>query len=64
MSRNDDAGRFEYESLRVPRGATKKESVDPKEELNEYAADGWRLVETVEYVGGGTKFLILERPVE
>nr|WP_233341069.1 DUF4177 domain-containing protein [Haloprofundus sp. MHR1] len=62
MSRDD--ARFEYESLRVPRGATKKESSDPKEELNEYAADGWRLVETVDYVGGGTKYLILERPVE
>ncbi|WP_224270811.1 DUF4177 domain-containing protein [Haloprofundus salinisoli] len=62
MSR--DTARFEYESLRVPREATKKESADPKEDLNEYAADGWRLVETIEYVGGGTKFLILERPIQ
>ncbi|MFC5971086.1 DUF4177 domain-containing protein [Halomarina salina] len=53
---------WEYETLRVPRGETKKESQDPKSELNEYAADGWRLVETIDYTGGGTKFLVFERP--
>ena len=58
-----DEGRWEYETLRVPREETKKESADPRDELNEYAADGWRLVETIDYTGGGTKFLVLERTV-
>lgn len=62
MSRRTD-GQWEYETLRVPRGEVKKESVDPKEEINDLASDGWRLVETVDYTGGGTKFLIFERPV-
>ncbi|MFC4987598.1 MULTISPECIES: DUF4177 domain-containing protein [Saliphagus] len=59
--RTDD--HWEYETLRVPRGEVKKESVDPKAEINDLASDGWRLVETVDYTGGGTKFLIFERPV-
>ncbi|WP_224337498.1 DUF4177 domain-containing protein [Haloprofundus halobius] len=59
-----DRRRWEYETLRVPRGPTKKESEDPRTQLNEYAADGWRLVESVDYVGGGTKYLVLERPVD
>ncbi|MBV0924355.1 DUF4177 domain-containing protein [Halomicroarcula limicola] len=54
--------RWEYETLRVPRGETKKESEDPKSELNELAAEGWRLVETIDYTGGGTKFIVFERP--
>jgi len=61
MSRTD-TDRWEYETLRVPRGETKKESEDPEAELNELAAEGWRLVETVDYSGGGTKFLVFERP--
>ena len=55
---------WEYETLRPPRGATKKEASDPKAELNELGAEGWELVEAVSYAGGGTKFLILKRPVE
>jgi hypothetical protein len=53
--------RWEYETLRVPRGETKKESEDPKAQLNELAAEGWRLTETIDYTGGGTKFLVFER---
>lgn len=62
MSQQTD-DHWEYETVRVPRGEVKKESVDPKNEINELASDGWRLVETVDYTGGGTKFLIFERPV-
>lgn len=54
---------WEYETLRVPRDEAKKEAVDPQAELNDYAAEGWRLVETIDYAGGGTKYLIFERPV-
>lgn len=56
------AGKWEYETLRPTRGATKKEAEDPKAELNELADDGWRLVDTIDYTGGGTKFLVFERP--
>lgn len=56
--------RWEYETLRVPRGETHKESADPKAELNELGAEGWELVTTVEYVGGGTKFILFKRPAE
>jgi hypothetical protein len=31
--------------------------------LNELAADGWELDETIDYVGGGTKLLVFRRPV-
>lgn len=58
----DDVDRWEYETLRPPRGETKKEAADPKEELNELAAEGWRLVDTIDYTGGGTKYLVFERP--
>lgn len=56
--------KWEYETLRPPREGTKKELRDPEVELNELGAEGWELVSTVEYVGGGTKFLVLKRPVE
>lgn len=58
----EDTDRWEYETLRPPRGETKKESEDPKAEVNELAAEGWRLVETIDYTGGGTKYLVFERP--
>ncbi|WP_158058308.1 hypothetical protein [Halorussus halophilus] len=54
---------WEYETLRPPREGTKKEARDPKRQLNELGAEGWELTATIEYVGGGTKFLILKRPV-
>lgn len=39
-----------------------KEADDPASELNDLGADGWELAATVDYVGGGTKFLVLKRP--
>lgn len=63
QSTEDAEKRWEYETLRPPRDETKKEASDPKEAINELAADGWRLVETVDYSSGGTKFLIFERRV-
>jgi len=56
-----EGSRWEYETVRPTRGETKKESVDPKAALNELAAGGWRFVETIDYAGGGTKFLVFER---
>jgi hypothetical protein len=55
--------RWEYETLQPERGPTHKELADPKAELNELGAEGWELVGSVDYVGGGTKFLLLKRPV-
>ncbi|WP_266079963.1 hypothetical protein [Haladaptatus caseinilyticus] len=54
--------RWEYRSLRPPREETKKEASDPIDRLNELGAEGWELTETIEYSGGGTKYLILKRP--
>lgn len=56
------ATRWEYKTLRPPRGETKKEAEDPVDELNALGADGWELVETVDYTGGGTKLLVFKRP--
>lgn len=53
--------RWEYRTVRPPREATKKEITDPESLLNELGSDGWELVSTLEYVGGGTKFLVLKR---
>ncbi|PSP83842.1 hypothetical protein BRC96_08515 [Halobacteriales archaeon QS_6_64_34] len=53
---------WEYETLRPDRDATRKEAVDPKPRLNELGAEGWELVETISYEGGGTKFLVFKRP--
>ncbi|MFC7007881.1 DUF4177 domain-containing protein [Halalkalicoccus salilacus] len=61
---NEDARRWEYETLRPPREATKKEASDPKSELNALGEEGWELVETIEYTGGGTKFLVFKRPAD
>ena len=63
MTRTDPADtHWEYEVLRPPRGETKKEAENPKAAINDLAADGWRLVETIDYTGGGTKYLVFERP--
>lgn len=62
MSR-DKHDRWEYETLRPARGETKKEAEDPKAQLNELAAEGWRFVDTIDYTGGGTKYIVFERPV-
>ena len=55
---------WEYEVVRVVRGDTRKEAEDPQSQLNEVAADGWRFVDTMDYTGGGTKYLVFERPVQ
>lgn len=53
---------WEYLTVRPEREPTRKEARDPGDVLNELGEDGWELTETIEYVGGGTKFLILKRP--
>lgn len=58
----DDGQRWEYEVLRPPRDETKKEAANPKAAINELAAEGWRLVETIDYTSGGTKYIVFERP--
>jgi hypothetical protein len=54
---------WEYETIEPPKGSTMREAVDPKRELNRLGAEGWELAETVSYDGGGTKLLVLKRPV-
>lgn len=54
---------WEYETLEPPKGLTKREAVDPKEALNRLGAEGWELAGTVSYDGGGTKLLLLKRPI-
>jgi hypothetical protein len=61
MTRKQSA-EWEYETLRPNRDEARKEAEDPKDQLNELAGDGWRFVDTIEYTGGGTKFLVFERP--
>lgn len=61
MSANH-ATEWEYRSLRPPREETKKEASDPVDELNELGAEGWELAGTLDYTGGGTKYLLLKRP--
>lgn len=41
-----------------------KEASDPTDALNELGAEGWELADTIDYTGGGTKFLVLKRPVD
>lgn len=54
---------WEYHVLRPPRGTTKREATDPTKQLNELGAEGWELVDSITYFGGGTKYLVLKRPV-
>lgn len=56
--------RWEYQTIRPPRDETMKEATDPETVLNELGAEGWELVDSVDYVGGGTKYLICKRPAE
>ncbi|WP_254521457.1 DUF4177 domain-containing protein [Natrinema caseinilyticum] len=58
------ARRWEYKTVRPSRGETKKEAEDPETQLNDHGEDGWELVETIDYTGGGTKFLVFKRPAE
>lgn len=59
---DQDSQSWEYEILRPPRDETKKEAANPKTEINGLAAEGWRLVETIDYSSGGTKYIVFERP--
>lgn len=56
------ATRWEYRTLRPDREATMHEVADPGDALNELGDDGWELVCSVDYSGGGTKYLVLKRP--
>ncbi|SDJ50312.1 protein of unknown function [Halovenus aranensis] len=55
--------RWEYKTCRPERDEIKKEAEDPEALLNEYSSDGWEFVDTIDYVGGGTKYLVFRRPV-
>ncbi|WP_227380761.1 DUF4177 domain-containing protein [Haladaptatus halobius] len=55
---------WEYRSLKPPREETQKEASDPTTQLNELGKKGWEFVETIEYTGGGTKYLVLKRPLD
>jgi hypothetical protein len=55
---------WEYETVRPPRAATMEEASDPEDLLNEYGQEGWELVSTIEYTGGGTKYLVFKRPAD
>lgn len=59
---NDERRRWEYRTLAPPREATMKEAKDPEDALADLGEDGWKLVDTIDYVGGGTKYLVLVRP--
>lgn len=54
--------RWEYETVRPPRDETKKEADDPKAALNDLGSAGWELAATIDYEGGGTKYLVFKRP--
>jgi hypothetical protein len=54
--------RWEYRTLRPPRGSARAEAEDPQAALNELGEEGWELVCGVDYTGGGTKYLVLKRP--
>ncbi|MXV62607.1 DUF4177 domain-containing protein [Natronorubrum sp. JWXQ-INN-674] len=53
---------WQYTVIEPPRGPTMEEATDPSATLNELGAEGWELVTTIEYDGGGTKYLVFKRP--
>lgn len=57
-----DRDGWEYRTLQPPREPTMKEAKDPTDALNDLGAAGWELADTIDYVGGGTKLLVLKRP--
>ncbi|AHG00444.1 hypothetical protein HALLA_18220 [Halostagnicola larsenii XH-48] len=59
---SDEETTWEYETVRPPREATKEEATDPVDVLNERGDEGWEFVETIDYSGGGTKYLVFKRP--
>lgn len=60
---DDQRQKWEYTALEPPKGLTKREAVDPTDELNELGAEGWELTGSLTYDKGGTNLLILKRPV-
>jgi len=58
-----DPTRWEYRTLEPPTESTMREATDPAEVLNQLGADRWELTGTLTYDGGGTKLLVLKRPV-
>ena len=58
------AQRWEYQTFRPPRDETRREAEDPQAALNEFGEDGWELAGTIDYAGGGTKFLVFKRPAD
>ncbi len=58
----DERTVWEYETVRPPREATMEQASDPQKLLNEYGREGWEFVNTIEYEGGGTKYLVFKRP--
>jgi len=55
---------WEYRTMRVNTEPTQKEATDPAPQLESLGSDGWELTETIDYVGGGTKYLVFRRPAE
>ncbi|MDZ7731458.1 MAG: hypothetical protein U5K37_11910 [Natrialbaceae archaeon] len=55
--------RWEYRSVRPPREETMKEASDPTDRLNELGAEGWDVATTIDYESGGTKYIIMKRPM-
>lgn len=52
---------WEYKTLEPPKGLTKRETVDPTDELNRLGTEGGELAERISYDGGGTKLLLFKR---
>lgn len=63
MAEENSTERWEYRTIKPPRTATKKEVEDPESVLTELGSEGWEFVNTLDYVGGGTKYLILKRAI-
>lgn len=58
---------IEYKIIEIDRkmaGILSTKAKNPEVKLNRMAAEGWRLVETINEDNGGTQFLILERDVD
>lgn len=59
---NSPSTRWEYKTCRPDRDETKKEAEDPEALLNDHGREGWKFVNTIDYTGGGTKYLVFRRP--
>lgn len=58
----DRSRQWEYKTVRPPTESTQKEAADPMKQLNELGNAGWELADTIDYTGGGTKYLVFKRP--